>query len=51
MLLEVADAAPQITRDQPTVTCLRSVLMKPEHQEWLGRIWTLLDDSTRAAQA
>jgi tyrosine decarboxylase / aspartate 1-decarboxylase len=21
------------------VTCLRSVLMKPEHYEWLGRIW------------
>jgi tyrosine decarboxylase / aspartate 1-decarboxylase len=22
-----------------TVTCLRSVLMKPEHEEWLDRIW------------
>ena len=22
------------------VTCLRSVLMKPEHMEWLDRIWT-----------
>jgi tyrosine decarboxylase / aspartate 1-decarboxylase len=22
------------------VTCLRSVLMKPEHSEWLDRIWT-----------
>ena len=21
------------------VTCLRSVLMKPEHEQWLGRIW------------
>jgi hypothetical protein len=21
------------------VTCLRSVLMKPEHFEWLDRIW------------
>jgi hypothetical protein len=21
------------------VTCLRSVLMKPEHEAWLGRIW------------
>jgi len=21
------------------VTCLRSVLMKPEHQAWLERIW------------
>ena len=25
-----------------TVTCLRSVLMKPEHEEWLGRIWERL---------
>jgi tyrosine decarboxylase / aspartate 1-decarboxylase len=24
------------------VTCLRSVLMKPEHKEWLDRIWTEL---------
>jgi glutamate/tyrosine decarboxylase-like PLP-dependent enzyme len=26
-----------------TVTCLRSVLMKPEHEAWLGRIWERLD--------
>ena len=25
-----------------TVTCLRSVLMKPEHEVWLGRIWERL---------
>jgi tyrosine decarboxylase/aspartate 1-decarboxylase len=25
-----------------TVTCLRSVLMKPEHQAWLDRIWERL---------
>ena len=25
------------------VTCLRSVLMKPEHQPWLGAIWDRLD--------
>jgi len=24
------------------VTCLRSVLMKPEHEEWLDRIWVTL---------
>jgi tyrosine decarboxylase / aspartate 1-decarboxylase len=23
----------------PLVTSLRSVLMKPEHEEWLNRIW------------
>jgi glutamate/tyrosine decarboxylase-like PLP-dependent enzyme len=26
-------------RDGETMTCLRSVLMKPEHLEWLPRIW------------
>jgi len=25
------------------ITCLRSVLMKPEHEEWLDRIWAELD--------
>lgn len=28
-----------------TVTCLRSVLMKPEHLDWLDRIGALLSDS------
>jgi tyrosine decarboxylase/aspartate 1-decarboxylase len=29
-------------RDRETMTCLRSVLMKPEHLEWLPRIWQIL---------
>ncbi len=29
-------------KDRGTITCLRSVLMKPEHKEWVGRIWDLL---------
>ncbi|MFZ0584011.1 MAG: aminotransferase class I/II-fold pyridoxal phosphate-dependent enzyme [Candidatus Acidiferrales bacterium] len=28
--------------DRETVLCLRSVLMKPEHREWLDRIWVIL---------
>jgi glutamate/tyrosine decarboxylase-like PLP-dependent enzyme len=32
-----------IERDRDTVTCLRSVLMKPQHREWIGRIWEILD--------
>src|SRR5438552_6256565 len=32
-----------IERDADTVTCLRSVLMKPEHSEWLEQIWQILD--------
>jgi hypothetical protein len=34
-------------RTRSTVTCLRSVLMKPEHLDWLDRIWALLGESTR----
>ena len=32
--------------DRDTVTCLRTVLMKPEHLEWADRIWELLSDAT-----
>jgi tyrosine decarboxylase / aspartate 1-decarboxylase len=30
-----------------TFTCLRSVLMKPEHETWLSRIWERLSDAAR----
>jgi tyrosine decarboxylase/aspartate 1-decarboxylase len=29
-------------RDRETMTCLRSVLMKPEHRDWVERIWEKL---------
>src|SRR5438093_918551 len=29
----------RMERDRPTLTCLRSVLMKSEHREWLERTW------------
>jgi tyrosine decarboxylase/aspartate 1-decarboxylase len=32
--------------DQPTVLCLRSVLMKPEHGEWVNRLYELLNQAT-----
>lgn len=32
------------------VTCLRSVLMKPEHQEWLERIWQAYRRAFAAAE-
>jgi tyrosine decarboxylase / aspartate 1-decarboxylase len=32
-----------------SVTCLRSVLMKPEHAEWLGAIWERLSQATDRA--
>lgn len=33
-------------RDRETMTCLRSVLMKPEHLEWIPQIWDELSAST-----
>jgi tyrosine decarboxylase/aspartate 1-decarboxylase len=32
---------------QSGIACLRSVLMKPEHLDWLDRIWEILDEVTR----
>ncbi|MGE5413560.1 MAG: pyridoxal phosphate-dependent decarboxylase family protein [Syntrophomonadaceae bacterium] len=37
-----------IARDRETVTCLRSVLMKPEHRAWVGAIWDALDVAAEA---
>jgi tyrosine decarboxylase/aspartate 1-decarboxylase len=31
--------------DRETITCLRSVLMKPEHLDWVDRIWELLSSA------
>jgi hypothetical protein len=33
-------------RDRETITCLRSVLMKPEHLDWIDRIWETLIAAT-----
>jgi tyrosine decarboxylase / aspartate 1-decarboxylase len=33
-------------KDQASLTCLRSVLMKPEHRDWIERIWEILSEST-----
>jgi glutamate/tyrosine decarboxylase-like PLP-dependent enzyme len=35
-----------IQRDTETMTCLRSVLMKPEHLEWIPKIWEKLSAAT-----
>ncbi len=31
-----------MTKNSETITCLRSVLMKPEHLDWLEEIWKVL---------
>ena len=43
---------PAMTVASESVTCLRSVLMKPEHVDWLGPIMEILERAaTRAAKA
>ncbi len=37
------DWLPDIDADSETITCLRSVLMKPEHEQWSERIIELLE--------
>jgi glutamate/tyrosine decarboxylase-like PLP-dependent enzyme len=34
-----------------TVTCLRSVLMKPEHAAWVDRIWEIVREAAEASRA
>jgi glutamate/tyrosine decarboxylase-like PLP-dependent enzyme len=36
----------RMSPDKTSVTCLRSVLMKPEHRQWLDRIWNTLSEAT-----
>jgi tyrosine decarboxylase / aspartate 1-decarboxylase len=36
------DAHGGAKNEMGTVTCLRSVLMKPEHEAWIGEIWERL---------
>ena len=36
---------PDMEKDRETVTCLRSVLMKPEHREWSEKIWTIVGEA------
>ena len=37
--------APHIEADADSIVCLRSALMKPEHEEWVDRITALLEAS------
>jgi tyrosine decarboxylase / aspartate 1-decarboxylase len=41
---------PSVRSDCETVTCLRSVLMKPEHLDWIDRIWQILASAVEASQ-
>jgi tyrosine decarboxylase/aspartate 1-decarboxylase len=41
---------PDVRRDRETLTCLRSVVMKPEHLDWIDRIWQILASAAEASQ-
>lgn len=41
-------SAGAINRDRDTLVCLRSVLMKPEHETWVDRIYEIVDQATDA---
>ena len=43
-------AAAGMEPDRDTITCLRSVLMKPEHLAWIDRIWEILVNVSGAVQ-
>jgi tyrosine decarboxylase/aspartate 1-decarboxylase len=43
-LFDLTTSGMEHNRD--TITCLRSVLMKPEHLEWVDRIYEVLDRAT-----
>ncbi len=47
----LADSHAGMAPDRDTITCLRSVLMKPEHLAWLDRIWARIDTATQSATA
>lgn len=36
----------EMKQDRESIKCLRSVMMKPEHEEWVGRIWEILGQAT-----
>jgi tyrosine decarboxylase / aspartate 1-decarboxylase len=38
---------PDVEFDQENVTCLRSCLIKPEHVEWVDKIWNILDEISK----
>jgi len=43
-----AATAGEMRLDRETITCLRSVLMKPEHLDWIRRIWEKLEAAADA---
>ena len=42
---QLKEGWPEVDFDQDTVICLRSCLMKPEHEDWMDTIWQILDQA------
>lgn len=42
---------PELEWDQPSISCLRSCLMKAEHLDWIDRIWAILGQVAGEAAA
>lgn len=40
------DSWRDVSVDSDSITCMRSCLMKPEHEEWMDEIWMLIDQIT-----
>src|SRR6266851_2459070 len=40
----------EVQKDRDTLTALRSVLMKPEHLDWVDRIWEILAIAAEASE-
>ena len=40
----VQKAFPEVEVDSDMTVCMRSSLMKPEHKQWMDRIWAILDE-------
>ena len=46
-----ANSAPEVDWNEDRITCLRSVLMKPEHFDWVSRIFAILGQALDASRA
>ena len=46
-----SNSAPEVDWNAERITCLRSVLMKPEHLDWVPRIFAMLGQALEASRA
>jgi tyrosine decarboxylase/aspartate 1-decarboxylase len=44
------DHWPDLDWDEDQITCFRSCLMKPEHLDWMDKIWETLDAATASVE-